>query len=271
MPKEVMQLRKLAQAFSADDSAERDIADERHSESTPSVAAKPKSSELSSGPGFRVKMNSTRPAAEHVDAYKDFDVSDVSDVLNRMFTMSPEIRNLTNDKPLVGPALTVKVFPGDNLMVHKALDLARPGDVIVVDSSGSVSNAVVGDLIANKAVHRGIAGFIIDGLIRDLDGVKETGLPVYARGVTAFGPLHRGPGELNYPVACGGIVVDPGDIITADQSGIAVVRQESAESTLLRLIEQKARMAEYIANVKRGVFSNTWVDTQLDADGCLFE
>ncbi|MCB1491081.1 MAG: RraA family protein [Rhodobiaceae bacterium] len=216
-------------------------------------------------------MDVDRLDPELVHAFRSYEVADVSDVLNRMFTMSPEIRNLTNDKPVVGPALTVKLFPGDNLMLHKALDVARPGDIVVVDTSNSQRNAVLGDLIANKAVHREIAGFIIDGLIRDIDGIVETGIPVYARGITAFGPLHRGPGELNYPVCCGGVVVDPGDIVTADRTGITIVRKDSAESTLLRLVAQKARMAEYVANVKRGIFSNSWVDDQLAADGCVFE
>src|SRR5690606_30332237 len=124
-------------------------------------------------------------------------------MLNRMYTMNPQIHNLVNNEPLFGPACTVKVFPGDNLMVHKSLDLAQPGDVVVVDTSGSRENAVLGDLVTTKAKHRGIAGFIIDGLVRDLPGMREVGLPVYARGVTPFGPLHRGPGELNYTISCG--------------------------------------------------------------------
>ncbi len=156
-------------------------------------------------------------------------------------------------------------------MVHKALDAAKPGDVVVVDTSGSQRNAVLGDLVTNKAKHRGIAGFIVDGLVRDLPGLKEAGLPVYARGVTPFGPLHRGPGELNYTVSCGGIVVNPGDIIVADTSGIAVVRREVAEDTIMRLRAHRARMEQYVKDVKAGKFSNKWVDDQLAADNCLVE
>jgi RraA family protein len=185
--------------------------------------------------------------------------------------MSPEIRNIANDVQLIGPALTVKVFPGDNLMVHKALDVAKPGDVVVVDTSGSHRNAVLGDLVATKARHRGIAGFIVDGLVRDLPGLREAGLPVYARGITPFGPLHRGPGELNYSVSCGGIVVNPGDIIVADASGIAVVRREVAEDTVMRLRAHRARLQQYISDVKAGRFSNEWVDRQLETDNCLID
>jgi RraA family protein len=232
---------------------------------------RPRSAEMTPGPGFRIRLAIERPPPQTVAALAEYETPDISDMLNRMYTMSPEIRNLVNRKPLAGPALTVKVFPGDNLMVHKALDAARPGDVIVVDTGGSRNNAVLGDLVANKARHRGIAGFVVDGLIRDLPGIVATGLPVYAKGVTPFGPLHRGPGELNYAICCGGIVVNPGDIIVADQSGVAVVRKEFAEDTALRLKIHRARMEKYVADVKRGVFSNDWVDAQLAADGCLIE
>jgi RraA family protein len=203
--------------------------------------------------------------------FREFETPDISDILNRMYTMRPDIRNLVNDTPLVGPACTVKVFPGDNLMVHKSLDVAKPGDIVVIDASGSDRNAVLGDLVANKAKHRGIAGFIVDGLVRDLPGLIEAGLPVYARGVTPFGPLHRGPGELNYTISCGGIVVNPGDIVVADKSGIAVVRREFAEETIMRLRAHRARMEKYVSDVKAGNFSNDWVDRQLAADNCLIE
>jgi len=241
------------------------------SESTGESAEKPKSAELSPGLGFQIRTEIERPDKQIIDQYHSFESTDVSDLLNRMYTMHHGISNLTNEKPLVGPAITVKVFPGDNLMLHKALDVAQPGDVVVVDTSGSDRNAVFGDLIANKALHRGISGFVIDGLIRDLEGVIETGLPVYARGITAFGPLHRGPGELNYSISCGGIVVNPGDIIVADRSGVVVVSRTVAESAALRLKTHQARMWKYVNNVKRGVFSNDWVDRQLELDGCLVE
>ncbi len=232
---------------------------------------KPKSAEMTPGLGFQVRTTIERPSKRLIEYFKAFETTDISDLLNRMYTMHYGISNLCNDKSLVGPAITVKLFPGDNLMLHKALDVAEPGDVVVVDTSGSDRNAVFGDLIANKALHRGIAGFVIDGLIRDLDGVKETGLPVYARGVTSFGPLHRGPGELNYTISCGGIVVNPGDIISADTSGVVVVAQHVAQNAALKLKAHHARMEQYVSDVKRGIFSNEWVDRQLMADGCQFE
>ncbi len=231
--------------------------------------AKPKSADIVPGPGFMIRHTANRPSGNLVEGFRGFETTDVSDMLNRMYTMGGKIRNLVNDKPLVGPAVTVKVYPGDNLMVHKILDIARPGDVVVVDCSGSMTAAVLGDLVANKARHRGIAGFIIDGLVRDVPGLVECDLPVYALGVTPFGPLHRGPGEINYPISCGGIVVNPGDIITADKSGVTVVPKEAAADTLERLEANREKLAEYVQAVKMGIFSNAWVDTQLAADGCV--
>ena len=231
--------------------------------------AKPKSSEMTPGPGYMIRTEFPRLPQEFIEQFREFETADVSDVLNRLYAMDGAIRNQTNDKELLGTACTVKLYPGDNLMVHKALDIAKPGDIVVVDCSGAMSNAVLGDLVANKAIHRKIGGYVIDGLIRDLDGIKETGLPVYARGVTPFGPLHRGPGEINTPICCGGIVVNPGDIIKADTTGIAVIPRGFADEIIKRLQASKARLAEYVASVKRGDFSNAWVDEQLRENGCV--
>lgn len=190
--------------------------------------------------------------------------------MNRLYTMDPVIKNMINNKEIRGPACTVKVYPGDNLMVHKALDIAKPGDIVVVDAGASSMNGIVGDLVSTKAYHRGIAAFVIDGLIRDIPGIKEVDLPVYARGTTPIGPLHRGPGEINYPVSCGGIVVNPGDIICGDENGVTVVRKDFAEELLERIIKQKKSLSDYVANVKKGIFSNAWVDAMLEEHKCEF-
>lgn len=181
--------------------------------------------------------------------------------------MHPEISNQVNHRSIAGSAVTVKVFPGDNLMVHKALDLIQPGDIVVVDASSTTNNAVIGDLIASKAQHRGAAGFVIDGLVRDIPDLVDVGLPIYARGKSALGPLHRGPGEINYPVCCGGIVVNAGDIIIGDANGIVVIRREFASYLLNDLITEKDRLSEYVSNVKQGKFTNDWVDNLLRDSG----
>jgi RraA family protein len=233
------------------------------------MAQKPRSAEMHPGPGFRVKLDFQRLDPGFMDTFAQFATPDISDLLNRLYSIDPAIRCLTGEHHyLCGPALTVKVFPGDNLMVHKALDVARPGDVVVVDSGRSGANAVLGDLVCTKATHRGIAGFIVDGLIRDLPGILPLDLPVFARGTTPFGPLHRGPGEINYPICCGGIVVNPGDLVVADQAGVVVVPREIASELLDRLMSHKEANAEYLESVRRGDFSNAWVDRILQANEC---
>ncbi len=220
------------------------------------------------GPGNRIRTDIERPPKKLVEAIAQFESPDISDQLNRLYAMCPDIKNVVNGRAICGPACTVKLYPGDNLMVHAALDVAQPGDVIVVDTSGCESNAVIGDLVAQKSVHRGFAGYIIDGFARDLPMLKQVNLPIYARGITPVGPLHRGPGELNYPVACGGVVVNPGDIVMADDTGVVVVPREFGEEVLSRLQAQSALLATYVSSVAAGNFSNSWVDDVVESIGC---
>lgn len=236
------------------------------------TAKKPSSSEMYPGPGFRVKPNFTRLDAAVMKEFSEYDTPDISDLLNRLYAVDPAISCLTGRKHrLCGAACTVKVFPGDNLMVHKSLDIARPGDIVVIDAHGSSMNAVLGDLVSTKARHRGIAGFIVDGYVRDLPGIMELDFPVFARGTTSIGPLHRGPGEINYPICCGGVVVNPGDVIVADAAGSVVIPQEIAAELIVRLRTQRENQAAYLAGVRRGDFSNEWVDRILNGAGCVVE
>lgn len=229
----------------------------------------PTSADIHPGPGFRVMRTVQRPNLDIAALFQDFGVTDISDHLNRLYGVGSSIHCLSGgDRRLIGPACTVKVYPGDNLMVHKALDIARPGDVVVVDAGGSIKNAVLGDTISMKAQHRGIAGFVVDGYVRDLDAIRDLDYPVYARGETLIGPLHRGPGEINYPVCCGGVVVAPGDIVVADTGGIVVVPRLHVEPLYAKLARHQDRMTTYLAAVRRGEFSNAWVDRQLDEQRC---
>src|SRR5258708_2723399 len=237
-----------------------------------SKATKPISAEMFPGPGFRVKAEFHRLDSDFMEQFTEFATPDISDMLNRLYAMDSAVACLTGKHHrLCGPACTVKVFPGDNLMVHKSLDVAMPGDIVVIDAHASSMNAVLGDIISTKARHRGIAGFVVDGYVRDLDGIRDLNLPVYAKGETLIGPLHRGPGEINYPICCGGVVVSPGDIIVADTGGIVVIPQRHIEEVHTRLKQHKERTTTYLASVKKGEFSNAWVDRQLDNAFCRIE
>lgn len=234
---------------------------------------KPSSAEMHPGPGFRVRREIDRPDPEVVAGFAAFETPAISDLMNRLYTMEPAVRNLTSPElHVLGPACTVKVYPGDNLMVHKSLDIARTGDVVVVDTSASTATAVLGDLISTKARHRGIAGFVVDGLIRDLPGIQDLGdFPVFARGVTPIGPLHRGPGEINHPISAGGIVIHPGDLIMGDPNGVVVVPRDIADHILERMVSRAATEATYTDAVARGDFDNSWVDSLLEKSGMVVD
>ena len=230
---------------------------------------KPRSAELHAGPGFRIRLDFPRLDPALMADFLEFPTPDISDLLNRLYAVDPAIKCLTSPQHrLCGPACTVKLFPGDNLMVHKALDVAQPGDVVVVDSSSSMMTAVLGDLVSMKARHRGVAGFVVDGLIRDLPGIRAMGdFPVFAAGVTPIGPLHRGPGEINHDASVGGVVVHAGDIIVGDLNGVVVVPRDAADDLAGRLADTVGGLAEYTAAVARGEFSNDWVDNLLAEHG----
>ena len=233
------------------------------------MVGKPKSAEMHPGPGFRIRFDVDRPEPEVVAGFAAFEIPDISDLMNRLYTLRDGIRPVTDPGlRILGTACTVKCYPGDNLMVHKSLDVAQPGDVIVVDTAGSLTSAVLGELVSMKARHRGIVGFVVDGLIRDVTAIQELGdFPVFARGVTPIGPLHRGPGEINHPVSAGGIVVNPGDVIVGDLNGVVCIPREIAADLLQRLIDRKASEADYTASIARGDFSNEWVDAILERNG----
>lgn len=234
----------------------------------------PQSSELAPGPGFRIRTRVNVPDAALVERFRDVDIALLSDLMNRLYTLQAGIHPIVatpDGSPLVGPACTAKVFPGDNLMVHAALDHANPGDIVVVDTAGSNTNAAIGDMVTSKAKARGLAGFVVDGLVRDVDPMSEVGLPVFARGSTPRGPLHRGPGELNYPVSCGGVSIAAGDIVVAGADGVVVVPFDVAEEVADRLEQKSAAEAEYVAAVHRGEFSNQWVEDMLVAHGCVYD
>ncbi|PRX64088.1 RraA family protein [Nonomuraea fuscirosea] len=164
-----------------------------------------------------------RVPAEEIRRLGEVPAADVGDALGRMTVMDGGIRLLTGQAALLGTALTVDVRSGDNLAVHRALDDARPGDVLVVNGHGDGTRALVGDLIGEIMVNAGVVGAVVDGAIRDVRSLREMGLAVYARTVTPAGPFKDGPGAIGVPVAVGGVVVEAGDVLVGDADGVVVV------------------------------------------------
>jgi len=174
---------------------------------------------------------------------------------------------------LCGPAFTVKVPEGDNLMLHKAMDLAEPGDVLVVDAGGDPHRAVFGDLIVTYCRKRGIAGIVVDGAIRDRKTIGAlTDFPVYATGVCPNGPWKNGPGEIGFPVTCGGVIVRPGDIIVGDLDGVIVVPLAEADAVAAATDKILANEEKIVAEITgKGTYTRPWVETKLAALGCEYD
>lgn len=188
--------------------------------------------------GNRIFTQINRPDKRLVELFKDIPSSNINDEMERLYCMHDYIHPL-NDVPLLGTAFTVKTAIGDNLYIHEALDRAEPGDVLVIDGGGGRNRSLAGEIMLKMAYRKGLAGVIVDGCLRDLDGIRNLPMAVYARGITPQGPYKNGPGEINVPVACGGQVVFPGDILVGDADGIVVIRPHDAEELAKRAAARK--------------------------------
>lgn len=162
---------------------------------------------------------------------------------------------------LIGTAITVKTRAGDNFMLHKAYELLRPGDVLVVDGGGDLNQALVGEIMMTRAKAMGVAGFVIDGAVRDVAAFAEAGFPCFARGVTHRGPYKSGPGEINVPVSIDGMVVMPGDVILGDEDGVVAFDRSVAPELLDRVRQQEVREAGALAAIREGRVDNSYIGT----------
>ncbi|MEV6034780.1 RraA family protein [Nonomuraea sp. NPDC052116] len=155
--------------------------------------------------------------------------ANIGDAMDRLGVLDSRIRPIWPGARVAGRAFTIWTRSGDNALIHQALDVVEPGDVIVVNGGGDESRALIGELIGQRAKNKGVAGFVIDGAVRDADGLGEMGMPVFARAVTPAGPYKNGPGHLGRTVAVGGVAVAPGDLILGDADGVVVVPLAEAE------------------------------------------
>lgn len=218
--------------------------------------------------GFRILQRRRVVPAETARRFAALPVANVSDCMHRMTAAGPRLRKMHRDGTLAGPALTVKSRPGDNLMLHKAIDMAIPGDVIVVDGGGDLTNSLMGELMLAYAVKRGVAGFVINGAIRDADAFLATNLPAFAAGVTHRGPYKDGPGEINVPVAIDGMVIEPGDLILGDSDGVLAVPFDSVEEIYARAAAKHEAETKQLAAIGAETNDRTWVDAALRRLGC---
>lgn len=214
--------------------------------------------------GHRQNPSSPSVPPSILEAFKDVPVSIISDVMNRLYG-TRGLRPFHRSGRLIGTAVTVKTRPGDNLTLHKCYDLLRPGDVLVVDGAGDLVQALVGEIMMSRARAMGVAGFVIDGAIRDVDAFVEAEFPCYARGVTHRGPYKSGPGEINIPIAVDGMVVMPGDVIVGDTDGVVAFDRDVADELLTLVRAQQAREASALAAIAEGKVDKLYMGTETSA------
>lgn len=221
--------------------------------------------------GFLINTKFKRPDRSLVELFKNIPVSNLDDCMNRTAAVSSKIRPM-NDKKLLGTAFTVKVAQGDNLMFHKAMDLAKEEDVIVIDSSETENRAIFGELMLTYCKVRGINGVIVDGPIRDVEAISQMDISVYASGVSPNGPYKNGPGEIGTVISFGGKVVRPGDIIVGDKDGIIIIKPEDAEELYEKALGIMNKENVIMENIlKNGEYIRPWVDELLKAGECNIE
>jgi regulator of RNase E activity RraA len=218
--------------------------------------------------GFRIYQNTPRPDASLVAGFQNVPAGNVCDAMDRLGALDYRIKPLATDSQMAGPALTVRTRPGDNLMVWKALDLARPGDVLVIATYGFMTASTFGERVVQAAKAKGVAGIVCDGACRDASGIRATGMPTFVAGTVPSSPSKDGPGEIGGAVVCGGIVIHAGDIVVGDEDGVVVVALADAPAVVDRLKAINEKEAQMAAALAAGQIVPAWVDAALAAKGC---
>lgn len=210
-----------------------------------------------------------RVPADLVRQAGEFQAAILADVNGRRGALHGRIAALRPRMKLAGPALTVDVRPGDNLMIHAAIALARPGDVLVIDGKGDRTAALMGTIMMTACRQLEIAGVVMDGAARDSLEIDEMDYPVFSVGTNPNGPTKNVPGRIGHPVSVGGVTVRAGDLIVADADGVVAIERERVEA-LLPLARKKAEdEAARIAAIQQGHTAAGWLDAALRAAGVL--
>lgn len=220
--------------------------------------------------GKRIYLKRDMPDSEIMEQFKAIPASNTADVMSRSCAMNPRIRLVSQpkDQMMVGPAFTVKGRAGDNLALHAALNFCQEGDVLVVSNEEDNTRALMGEvMMAYLKYVKKIAGIILDGPIRDIDEIGKWDFPVYCTGTTPGGPYKEGPGEINVPISCGGVSVNPGDIILADPDGVIVIPSKDSVVILEDAKKFQAADEAKLAAAKNGTAKRDWVDKALTEKG----
>ena len=211
-----------------------------------------------------------RVAPEVTAKAATFAASILADVAGRRGALDGRIAALAPGMRLAGPAFTVEVRAGDNLMIHAAMAMARPGDVLVIDGKGDRSCALMGSIMINACKKLGLGGVVVDAAVRDTEELRELGFPVYAVGSNPNGPTKFVPGRINWPISCGGVAVRPGDLVVGDADGVIVIEREKAQSLLELATRKVADERKRLDDIAAGRdLRPKWLDGALRAAGVL--
>lgn len=219
-----------------------------------------------------IRRDFDRVPPELVQQASAYAASILADVAGRRGTMDGRVAALNPSAKVCGPAFTIEVRPGDNLMIHAAMAMARPGDVLVIDGKADTSCALMGEIMLSACRKLGIAGVVIDAAIRDTEALRELGFPVWAVGANPNGPTKYVPGRLNWPISCGGATVHPGDLIVADADGVVVIEREKVAALLPLAASKVADETKRLQDIAAGLaLRPKWLEASLRAAGVLRE
>jgi regulator of RNase E activity RraA len=225
-----------------------------------------------SAPLTDIRRDFERLAPDVVRQASKYAASILADVAGRRGTMDGRIAPVAPGMRMAGPAFTIEVRPGDNLMIHTAMTMARPGDVLVVDGKADRTCALMGAIMISACQKLGFAGAVLDAAVRDTDELRALGFPVYSVGANPNGPTKFVPGRINWPVSCGGVSVEPGDLVVGDSDGVVVIERAKAAGLLdaaaKKVDDERKRLADIAAGKN---LSPKWLEAALRAAGLLKE
>lgn len=222
------------------------------------------------GIGFRVRTKIERAPKHLVEQFAEYPTGNIVDAMGRFGAMDPGVKPVGQRMKFAGSALTVRIRACDNLVIYKALELAQPGDAIVIATNNFQGAATWGDLTSMIAKAKGVAAMVTDGMVRDVDGICHVGVPVFARGTTPNSPFKDGQGEVNFTVSCGGVTVRPGDILVGDSDGVVVIPREEWDEVLKGVAKILEKENQTVASIQAGKVIPDWVAKTLAERGCTF-
>ena len=217
-----------------------------------------------------IRRDFERVSPEVVKKASVFAASILADVAGRRGTVDGRIRPLSTSTRLAGPAFTIEIRPGDNLMIHAAMAMAKPGDILVVDGKADGNCALMGSIMLTACKKLGLGGVVLDGAHRDTEELLALGFPVYSIGSNPNGPTKYIPGRINWPISCGGVAISPGDLVVGDADGVVVIEREKAASMMDLAGQKVADEQQRIADILSGKgIRPKWLDGALRGAGVL--